>query len=274
MVNIPYVPFDPTEVGPTDVVASWYHRIMRRWRVVLIVLGALAVLAYLFDVSFPSFREFVNASPNWLMVGILVTLLAAYPYYILGSRVADGVYTREVVRLVEVRSDPALNIYRLEPETFAKMTVVNQNGDEKGLDFLEEIPTNGHMAYEVEAYDPEQNLAVASWLAGATNVEIRARREKIDQVKTDLEAEADRAVEFLAKAGTILRSQGKDLGNFLIREVEGVEHPNGETLHDNLTKAYEEIGSVEDLLGLELEDVNGQGDLEAEGEPIAKEVEP
>lgn len=272
MVNVPFVPFDPTEVGPSDVVGAVFAWLVRRWIPIAIAGAFIATLAVWQGWSFPSSRAFLESPPNWAMVAILTSLLVA-PMYLVSKRVADGVYTREVKRVVEVDGiSPGYNVYLLEPETFEKMTVHNHNGTEKDRDFLNEVHVNGKPAVEVDEYDPEENVATASWLAGATNAEIRVQREKIDDIKGDLEAEADKALEFLARAPTIMRSQSTDVANYLIREVQGIDQPQGEQLHDQLAEAYEDI-DVEDLLGVGKEAENGEDD-EGEIEELLEEAKP
>lgn len=246
MTSIPLVPFDPEEVGPLDLlhaVKESARRFVNENSRYLIVSGvALLLISLHFGISIPRF-------PNWLWVALL-TFVVAVPYAVLlGIKLAAGLYQRDVEVLSAV--DPAtgdLRILEVDPDRFEQMAVKNQNGEVRDLDHLKTIRVNGSLAYEVDHYQEEQNVAVASWQAGETNASIRRQKSQIKRIKTSLEREADKSLELLANHPDILRKHASEVANRLIKVAEGIEVPSGGALHENLSDTIEESDPSEELL--------------------------
>lgn len=238
--------FDPRETGPLDLLRSWRFRLGRFADdnsteciigFVLLVLGV-----WYFDVGFPTL-------PNWMLVGIAATAFAAAPSLWLGWRLAKELYEPDNVLLsVQNPANGDQDLVWLAPERFDALEVLNHNDKKRDRGFLHEVLVNGRRAYEVDRYDREENVAVASWQAGVSNSAIRRDRSEIKRIKTSLEQEADKALELLANHPDILRQQAREVSNRLVKVAEGVEVPQGGNLHERLSDLLEEADPSEDLL--------------------------
>lgn len=266
MTSLPGIPFDPTEKGPLDVAREAkfaFGRFVRENAKILIpTVAALFVAAWYFGISVPTL-------PNWLLVMIFVGILAAPYGLFLGIGLAKGLHQDDVEILALV--DPAtgdIRLKKVDPDRFAAMRVVNHNGKQRDLDFLHRIRVNGVLAYEVDSYDVEANVATASWQAGESNASIRRQKSQIAWIKTSLEREADKALELIANHPDILRQHATEVANRLVKVTEGIEVPQGGELHDNLSSIIEEADPSDDLLGDtgredvvdEDDDEDGEGD--------------
>ncbi|WP_336331134.1 hypothetical protein [Haloarcula sp. CGMCC 1.2071] len=250
--SIPLVPIDPREVGPVTFIRLRYRALRSvvldnaPWAIVSTV--ALVALLWHFEVSVPEV-------PDWVLVGAISMTVASGPAALLGWRLGAGLWSPETV-LISVQNPESGNqrLMQIEPDRFNEMTVINNNGKRRGSDFLKAVRINGSRAYEVDSYDADRNIAVASWQAGVTNSEIRRDRAEIRNIKTSLEEEADKALELLANHPNILRKQAREVSNRLIRVAEGVEVPEGGQLHERLSDMLDESDPSDQLLGSNVED--------------------
>ena len=238
--------FDPTQVGPLDLLALWNRRVGRFWeknsRVLIGAAVALIIAAWHFGISFPEV-------PNWMLVGLLATLAAALPATWTGRRLAQALYkpNHELLSITNpVTGDQKLVF--VAPERFDEMTVLNHNDKKRDRGFLHEIRVNGRKAWEVDSYNREQNVAVASWQAGVSSRAIRRDRSRYDYIIGALEEEADKSLELLANHPNILRKQAAEVSNRIIQTAEGVEVPDGGKLHERLSSMLEEADPSTDLL--------------------------
>jgi hypothetical protein len=244
--DLPLVPVDPRETGPIDVVASIRSSIgsfvsdNAPWVIVSITSIALGV--WYLDVAIPSL-------PSWVVVGLGASAFAAPFAALTGFKLARALYSRETVLLsIQSAESGDQKLLHIAPERFADIEVRTHNDVERERSYLHEVTINGRRAYEVDRYDPEDNLAVASWQAGVSNSEIRRDRKQIERIKTDLEEEADKAMELLANHPDILREQTREVADEIIRVAEGVEVPSGEGLHETLSETLAQNDPSEDLL--------------------------
>lgn len=263
--RIPFIPFDPTEVGPADVYRAKKRAtvefVEENATVLIIILGGLVGGAWHFGWSLPRI-------PNWILVGVLASAFASVWAWLIGVKLARALHTPDSVLLsVQNAITGDQRLVTVAPDRFEAMTIKSENGDERGRDYLHQVMINGRRAYEVSRYDREANVAVASWQAGVSNAEIRRDRSQIEYVKTTLERDADKALELLANHPSILREQASTVSNELIRVVEGIETPGGAKLFDEMRKLRDEADPSADLLGDDGED-GGDGDDLVEGEQL------
>lgn len=258
--RIPFVPFDPTEVGPLDVLSAARYRtrsfVNEHAKVLIpsgVVLVALLVWAHVeHGLSWPGL-------PNWLKAGLLGSGVMLPWAYIVGSKLAKGLHRDDSVILsVTDATNGDQDLLRISPDTFDRMTVLNHNDKERGREFLHIVRINGVAAYEVDRYDADKNVAVASWQAGASNREIRRDRRVIKRIKTTLEREADKALEALVNHPEILRKQTSAVANRIIAVAEEVEQPGASGLHDELSDLLDEADPSQALLDDD-EDVDDDG---------------
>lgn len=264
------LPFDPKKVGPFDVARMALSRTRAFVVENLLVLGAstvvLVVAAWYFEVQVPRV-------PNWILVGVLASTLAAPSAWFVGRWLARALYQPDDELLSIV--DPSTGdqeLVRVAPDRFAEMTVLNHNDKRRDRGFLHVVSVNGRRAYEVDSYDPAENVAVASWQAGVSNAEIRRDRSAIKRIKTSLEREADKSLELLANHPNILREQAREVSNRVIKVAEGVEVPQGGELHSRLGRLLDEADPSDDLLADDGDDeedsTDGAVDLDPDDEEL------
>lgn len=261
--DIPFIPFDPREVSPSDVFWSRYNALKEfcSENAPYVIIGSvlLCVAWWYLGIDLPKV-------PNWVWVSIFVFAAASPSAWILGKALTKALYSRETVLIAEVNAmNGDTRIIEVSPDKFERMTIRNQNDEPASREYLNEVIINGRRAYEVDKFNAEDEIVVASWQAGASNYEMRRERQKIDKIKTDLEAEANKALEFLATGTDAIREQGAEVANEIIRVAQGVENPNGEQLHSRMADVLEDNDPTEDLMSGESESgAETDGDLDLE----------
>lgn len=245
--DLPFVPFDPKEVGPFELVGQKWEEVKTivsdnlPW----VIAGSVALVLgwWYFDLSLPEI-------PNWFWVAVLGVLVANLFAWPVSKKIAAALHDPNYVRLSEqnaVTGDQRIML--LAPDRFQEMEIRNQNGREVSREHLHEVIINGKRCYEVDRYHEDENVAIASWQAGVSNSEFRRERSAIERVKTDLEEEANKALEVLANNPDVVRQMGADVANELIEVVEQVENPNGKQLHKKMSETLDDADVSDDLLG-------------------------
>lgn len=241
---------DPKNRGPIDIVVEWCDRAERFAEenstiliptVAVLFLGTVGLVLH-YDVPAPSM-------PNWGWVALIATIIATPYAWILGKQLATGLYVSSVeVLSIQNPVSGDQKLIKVDPDRFREITVVTHNGKRRDTDFLHTVRINGVRCFEIDDYHEGRNIAVASWMAGESNSSIRAEKRQIKRIKTDLEHEADKAMELLANYPEILRKHATEVANRLVKASVGIEIPNGSKLHERLNETIEEADPSEDLL--------------------------
>lgn len=256
--------FDPTETGPLDLAAMASDRVRtfvdENSRVLVLATALVVVASWHYDVPLR-----VPTIPTWALV-MLATAVAASPVaWWAGVRLVRWLYDPDHVYISEVNAASGdQRLLRISPDRFDELTVYNHNEERRERDFLHEVRINGKRAYEVDSYDREQNVAIASWQAGVTNVEIRQDRSRIKSIKTVLEREADKALELIVNHSDHVRAVAREVSMDLIRVAEEGELPDSDALHERLSERLDEANPGEQLLETVDESANGEGDESTE----------
>ena len=242
------LPFDPKEYGPFDLwsdIKSWMsHR--DRELLAVGVIGAIALgvanVRYGVSISIPAWvRVYIGSVIAALLIGI-------YPV----RKAVETLWDSEMVPLVVLdAANGDLGVIELSPARFRDLTVVDHGGDRHDSSFLREISLmGGRRAFEVDDYDPERNVAVSSWMSGATNRDIRRHKHTVSYLKEELSREADKSLDALVNAPEVLREQGAVIANSMIRTAEGVESPTDESadVYDQMWERVEQTDRSEELL--------------------------
>jgi len=250
--TIPGLPFDPRVVGPLDLAVAagssaraWIGEYSRE----LLAAGTAVLVAQIVvyawkDVVFLG----LPTLPNWLLVGLGGLLFVGLYAPLAGVFLAKGLYRPDTVMISEqsgITGDQ--RIEHVATDVFENLTVMNQNGEKRDREYLQEVFINGRKAYEVDTLDLDEGVVVASSMAGRTNREIRADRKAIIKIKTDLEARADEAEELIINFRDLVRQQAKSVTNRILRTAQGVEVPDGENLHDELNESLRDVDPLDDL---------------------------
>lgn len=241
---------DPRRVGPVEVVSrasAWLS--INLFRILGVSLAGLVIVGVGTErgwFAVPSVPTSV-----WVLVGggIAGLALGSYPIY----RTLLAIWDDSVVRLVEL--DPRsgdLSVWTISEERFSDLRVIDHKGEPHDAStYLNSIRLgSGELGYEVDAYDRSSNIAVSSWMAGARNREVRRHERGIDYIKKELSVEADKTLDQLINSNDVLRQQGKAVGMYLIKAVEGVQTPDsGNTrLYDQMYETLDTFDSTDELL--------------------------
>jgi len=248
------VPWDPRTTGPKDIVddvRSWLYRYRLYFLAVILAAGAIV---YLTGLPSPSL-------PEWWDVALVAGGIAAGLGYVAGKRTGSIFSNPDYMILDQLDAKTADQLtIRISNERWQDLRVLNHNSEEKPASYLKRKTWNGEPAVECDRYYPEENVAVASWQAGATNKDLREFETKVDSVKVDLEAEANKAIEARVSAEEQARNQAQEVVNELLEVYEGVTQPVDSNLVDRLGKVGSENPDTSDA---KLEDVEAM--LRAEG---------
>lgn len=187
--------------------------------------------------------------PNWLLTIIIGTIIATIVFAPYGVLLTDKLYHADEVPIVEVSAKTGnVRIGTIDPMTWRDVRIVDQNGVERDKSYLQQITVNGREAYEVDCYDADSNRAVASWMAGATNAQIRRHAKSIDRAKTAMERDSNKALEMAADYPGHVRDGVSEIGNHLIRVLQADQMPSEESLSLALSEAMEDAEQTSDLL--------------------------
>lgn len=246
------LPFNPKTTGPADLLAAaigaaseWVSDHSRELiaAVTAIVLAQMGLFAWkgIVFLGLPTL-------PNWFLVGFFGAAFFAPAALVIGVLLGRVLYSADT-QLISVMSAASgeQQIKHVSNDLLDDLTVVNQNGDEKDLSYLVRTRVNGRTALEVDSFDEERGVLVASSMAGRTNQDIRQDRLSIRRIKTAMEREVDEATEMKANYRDLVREQGAALANWIIRTAQGATVPNGVELHDEMQSALEEIEPLAEM---------------------------
>ena len=254
------LPFDPAVVGPLDLVSMIIRWVEERllWIIGITVVGSLgyAWLAVSYGISI--------SIPTWVWVGTLSMigggLVTAYPV----RKLIDWMSSDDSYVLVDQSPvDGELGVYELSADRWSDLTVYDRNGTSRSTTYLHEVRLrSGGRGWEVDGYDPDQNVAVSSWMAGASNRDIRRHEKMVDLVKRELSAEAELAVDELIDAPEAIRSVGSEVAHEIIMTAEQIESPGRGSVSDRLSEIVqreeEKVSDVLDDNTVDLSDADGE----------------
>lgn len=233
------LPWDPRTKGPRDLVddgRGWVfrHRIYLLLGFLIAVVGTVAMVEW-FGLPSPSL-------PVWWDVAAVAGGIAGVAAYVAGKRTGKLFSNPDFMILDQLDAKTADQLtIKISNERWQAMTVYSHDGEERPTSYLKRKTWNGRPAVEVDRYYPRANAAIASWQAGASNRDLRRFETKVDTVKTELEAEANKAIESRVNAEEHARKQAQEAINELLAVYEGVTQPTESDLSDRLG----DIGSTE-----------------------------
>lgn len=267
--QIPLLPFDPRTTGPFDLLKAGFGRLAgfcSENSRELLAAGTLIIIAQM--VIYAKYSVWFLQPPrlpNWMLVGIAGVIVMFLPALLFGILLAKGLYKPNIVRLsVQDPQTGDQRIKYLSRELFDGMDVVTPNGKRGGHDLLSRVSINGWNCYEVDSIDRENDLLVASSMAGRSNSDIRRDRKEIRHIKREQQKKIDEAAELKMLYPDHVRSAAMTLANRAIRSIMDVSLPDGASLHDELQEEIEEIDVVEDLDDDEEDESDEQGESDGE----------
>ena len=278
-MRIPIFDVDPTVVGPVDLAKRRYAEFVEWARQPLISVGliggavGLVAVGWIVGVSMPSI-------PNWIRVALLAMIPGSLAASKWGGDLAEGIHDPDVVVLSELNTYSGdQRIIKVAPERFRETTVVNHHwdpGEEPmeeaivGRERLHRVQINGKTAYEVDRYDPVLNVAVCSWQAGRTSVDIRQDHEQIRTIKTDMEDQIDTVYEILSRETQVIRQAVAQQTNKIVAMAQDSELPEEAEIgsHQTMSELFEDEGLNDDLLDDDVE--LGSEDMDDEIEDMTE----
>lgn len=224
------LPFDPRTTTPVEAgkMGLGWIAARRWWFVGGIVILGLAI--YFFEIPVPDL-------PAWADVvgaGLLIAVVVGLP---VGLRLGEIFAIQEgkvISQLDPIDGDQDLLLISMD--RWRDLEVYDQTGQSRSRSFLEEVVINGAAGVEVDRYYPQENVAVASWLAGETNRDLRSYEQAVDRIKTQLEEEANAAIESEINAEEEGRRRGAEIGNYLVAVYEDIVEPGERDLAETLER--------------------------------------
>ncbi|ELZ08501.1 hypothetical protein C479_14218 [Halovivax asiaticus JCM 14624] len=263
---------DWRRTGPRELVREQRERIqaLETWQKVALAV-AIAFVGFYVQPSPPAWAWLVALSGA---VGIAAAIMPAKR--VIGELVSDDFELLE--ELKPVSGDRATR--KISRDRWAELTVVDHDGKIRDKSYLTEVSrlvdvnesgqAEWQQAYEVDRYFPERNVAIASWLAGASNADLRRYRRAYRKITSELSKEADQSLEEIVDAPEARRRAASVTVNAIIQAAEGVEAPGEHSMADELEDLRQEAEESVDKL---LED-RGMDDIEkALAEDIDEEAD-
>lgn len=242
---------DWRRTGPRELVREQRERFraLEGWQQ-LAIAGAVAVVVLYIRPS----------PPAWVWLFVLSAAVGSAAALVPSRRVIEELVTDDFELLEEldpVDGDRATR--KLSRDRFQDMTVVDYAGKERDKSYLVEVSRlvdvneNGEgeyrKAFEIDRYYPERNLAVASYMAGASNADLRRYERAVWEIKSELSKEADKSLEEIVQAPEARRRAAGAAVQQMIEAAEGIEAPGSHSMIDELDQLRREAEqSVDDLL--------------------------
>jgi len=141
-------------------------------------------------------------------------------------------------------------VWKLPPQRFESITVLDDNDNEIGVDGLSKVEfSNGKIGYEADLYDKSTNIARGSWYAGESPSEVRQRKSAIDDIRGEFLLLVNAALDTIAGKSRAAREAGAAEINESIRRRElattQTEGTPATPLQDYLEEGYNRIERIE-----------------------------
>ncbi|PSQ19584.1 hypothetical protein BRD00_01600 [Halobacteriales archaeon QS_8_69_26] len=191
----------------------------------LIGLAVLAVVGYygLTDAEF-------SVPTVWVVAGTFGAVGAVGGWFA-GARVVAWLWEPDWRYLLDIdaREDP-IKLWRLTPEKFGRLTVIE--GDLKRWDAR-------YPVYTCRQYDPEMNICAATWMGSVEDVELLRERERIDEIRESLEAQAQEGMTTRMKASSAVREAVSRITNGMLAGMESSTFDPDGDLEQAIAEAVE-----------------------------------
>lgn len=241
-------PVDYQTVGPLDLVALLIYWSRQRIRYV-----APAALLIALGIGYGSANGYWSLEipvEGWVVIISAVAAMGLGLYPVRG--VVDVLWSDESHTLIDIDPvDGDVAVYELSDWQFTDLTVEGSDGEEisNPSTSLHEVRlSSGGTGYEVESYDPEDNTASVSWMAGARNVEIRRHQRMVDVIIEELSIEAERSLDEIIEAPELMRQHGSEVVNQMIQIAEGERSPGEASVAESIGELTREQHEQTDSL--------------------------
>jgi ribulose bisphosphate carboxylase small subunit len=196
-----------------------------------ILLGVAGYIAYV-EYTGASYPE----TPQWVPLLGFGALVAVFTAFVAAGRFEDlfpeehGVY----LQVVNARKTDVIETWELTEDEWEEIEVVGGR--------LNHLPNCKHRAYECIAYNPDSNVAVASWRKSKPASEIVGHHEigdaldEMEEIRSDLEPEARFSSMLRRRLPSIIRTLDRQRAMDQNRALEGHMTPDlgGDSVDDVL----------------------------------------
>jgi hypothetical protein len=205
--------------------------------------------------------------PEWWELGA-VAVVAGAMTALFASGALDGLFPDErgvFLQVVNARRTDKIETWELTEDKWSEIEVVGGQ--------LNHLPENKHRAYECIAYDPERNVAVASWRESKPASEIVGHTSvadaigEMEEIRSDLEPEARFSSILRRRLPSIVRKLDRQRAMDQNRALEPHMTPtldDGKTVDEILTATLDEDALPPRLQNSE----DGEGEVAEERDPM------
>jgi len=168
----------------------------------------------------------IPREPRLFTVGALAAIALGYAP---AMRLVDWLYSPGGTYLVDIDArDNGFALYRLSPEKWEKLSV--ESGE------LYRLKTSAD-AYACRQYWPDYDVCIGTWRGSASDLELLEERERIDEIRTTLEQQAQEGLSIRTRMGSIVRTAVRGIVNDLVSQYEGTAVHKGERIEQAVQEA-------------------------------------
>ncbi|WP_336327876.1 hypothetical protein [Halovenus sp. HT40] len=199
-----------------------------RWfllAVALVVILVLSISYWLVDPSLPSIGRELKLFAIAFVVG---SILAAAP----ATKLVDWLHTPDSKYLVE---------YDAETDEFELWEIPAPQW--RSLEIEDELHqlNASEPVYEVNDYDPDEQVATGVWRGSASDLELIQHREAVAEVRGDLEDLAREGLAIRAKQSSIVRGAVADIVMEFVADFEEESTYSGTQIQQRVDSALDEL---------------------------------
>src|SRR6056297_2277368 len=192
-------------------------------------LAVVVTLGLLWYFGLPDLPH-VPREPRLFVMGALAAIAGGYAP---AMKIVDYLYSPDSTYLVDIDSrDNGFALYELTPEKWEHLEV------EKGE--LYRLKTAGE-AYACRQYWPDYDTCLGTWRGSASDLELLQERERIDEIRSVLEEQAQEGLTIRTRMGSIVRTAVRDIINDLIGQYERAAIHQGEKIDNAVQNAMSDI---------------------------------
>lgn len=181
--------------------------------------------------------------PRPALVGITAVIMSALAGYIPSVKLVRWLYSPNNRYLVDLDTDDdGFALWELSPSAWDNLAV--EEGE------LHKLPNTKSPAYTCQGFDPETNAAEGTWRGSASDLEMLREKERIAEIRGQLETMAQRGISLRMRSGSIVRQALSQIVTDLVAQYEGITIPHGERVEQAVEDAlddYDLLGEADDV---------------------------
>lgn len=202
----------------------------RNWiglAVLVIVATAVAAIAFL-GIDLPTI-QISRDQKVFAMAAVLLGILGYFPL----AKIYGWLYDPPKRYIVSLGLSGEPGIYELTPAAWQDVTVIE--------DELYQWEGMTWPTYEAEGFDPNSMTAVGTWRASEPDSELLRYEKRLDEVRNDLEEQADTSIDTEIQISSRVRQAVKEIGQAIIDEHASATTYNGDRVADVLADIRKDV---------------------------------